>query len=468
MGQRRPHPFSRQASCDGTGKCGGVRRAFLGLAGVLLLAGAARAELPGTSHVGGVREPAPALKSRVSINTLHTDPPGAAVYLPAYYQQQGTSAPILGVADGQTFLLPPGVEQQSVLLHKEGYEDRIVDLPGAAAGVLALTPATPGAWIGAQFRRHPGLAWPATLALLGAVGLAAWKLYELGRRRAGTRDVVHLTLVGRTFDGYHLVEHLGAGAFSNVYKAQILATGEFVAMKVLKSDFLNAEASEALRRFHRETRVPPNHKKVVQVQAVGGSQGCPYRGRELVSGQTLRGLLEPALSPGAALGIFVQMCRGVGHAHSRGYVHRDLKPENVMVRDDGVVKVMDFGIAKHLEMPGVTRTALTMGTPRYMAPEQVDSRRVDARSDIYSMGIMLFEMLTGRTPFDGELMELITAHMFEAPPHLDDLDPGLPGALDPIVQRMLAKEPSERYQTVDELIEAVSVCCRALEVPLPV
>lgn len=308
---------------------------------------------------------------------------------------------------------------------------------------------------------HTGIAVGTTAAGLAVMGTLAW----LALRRRETLVLVQpeQTLVGRTFDGYRLESLLGEGTFSLVFKATRLERGETVAIKVLRSEYLDAQTSDALRRFHREAMVQLVHRNVVNVYGCGDFLGRPYIVLEYVSGQTLRAMLAPRLPLAEALRIFVQMSRGLAFAHKKGYVHRDLKPENVMVASDGTPKLMDFGIAKHLDKPGATRTATTMGTPRYMSPEHTDSSKTDARSDIYSMGVILFEMLSGRAPFEGDLMELLSAHLYQDPPRLSQVVPSLPASLSDLIDRMLKKQQGDRYQTMDEVLDAVARCCEELQ-----
>ncbi|HEY4000990.1 MAG TPA: serine/threonine-protein kinase [Candidatus Xenobia bacterium] len=270
------------------------------------------------------------------------------------------------------------------------------------------------------------------------------------------------TFINRVIDGYTVVGKLGEGAFSQVYKGVRVENGETVAIKVLRREYLEAAANEVVTRFNRETMVQLIHPHVVTVFAAGDYMFRPYIILEFINGSTIRDLLKPRLDVAQTVRYFLQMCDGLAFAHRRGYIHRDLKPENIMVNDRGTVKIMDFGIAKHLNRPAATRTATTMGTPLYMSPEHLDSNKTDARSDIYSMGVILFEMLTGQVPFDGTLMELIGAHMFTLPKRITELDDTLPVVLADIVTRMLEKAPEARFQTMEEVSEALSAAGRGL------
>ena len=163
------------------------------------------------------------------------------------------------------------------------------------------------------------------------------------------------------------------------------------------------------------------HPNLVRVYGYGQRHQVPYIVMELLNGQTLEERLKQGpLSLGEALRIFIQVGEGVGFAHQHGIIHRDLKPENIMIEPDGLVRIMDFGIARHLNQKKLTMSGAALGTPLYMSPEHVESSKVDARSDIYSLGVILFEMLAGHPPFTGEsTIAMISAHLRKPPPRCD-------------------------------------------------
>ena len=271
---------------------------------------------------------------------------------------------------------------------------------------------------------------------------------------------------GTTLGPYEIVAPLGAGGMGVVYRARDLKLGRTVAVKVLSGDF--SSDSQRTRRFEQEARAASalNHSNVCVVYALGETpDGQPFIAMEYIEGHTLRRVLQtrpPALR--GVLDIAIQVASGVGAAHAIGIVHRDLKPENVLVREDGVAKVLDFGLAKLAagglpsDVPDATRTllqtdaGLVMGTFTYMAPEQARGVDVDARADIWALGVMLYEMVSGHAPFSGETRSDVLAAILERePPPLDRVDPRIPHELQRIVAKALRKDRAQRYQTITDL-----------------
>lgn len=426
----------------------GLRRTLLL---VVLLLGLSRAVHAAPFDLGGVL----------------SDPPGAKVYDSTQYDNylagRQATLDILGLADGVTPVHLTSADEQVRLVWGDDrnpdytYFTRlsVLDPPRRP---FELEPRTVKAHlqrVRGWLQRHPVVFWGGVAALVLAAGLALRGVLWIARRQVAAGQPTGIpSLLGQTVDGYRLEEKLGEGAFSVVYKA-VHQSGEVVAVKFLKPEYLISYQGEVFQRFMRESMVQLVHRNVVQVYACGEHVGRPYIAMEYVQGHTLRHLLAPRLAADEALGYTAVLAEALAFAHERGYVHRDLKPENVMVRSDGTVKIMDFGIAKHVNQPSLTQTQATMGTPRYMPPEQTQARNTDARSDVYSLGVMLFEMVTGQTPFEGEIMELITAHLFDAPPRVTDIDPQLPAGLADLVGTMLEKKPEDRYQSMGEVHAAV-------------
>jgi TolB-like protein/Flp pilus assembly protein TadD len=272
-------------------------------------------------------------------------------------------------------------------------------------------------------------------------------------------------MVGTILKHYEILEELGSGAMGTVYLARDLKLDRKVALKLLPPDLMADELRR--RRFDRESRslAALNHPNVVTVHSVEEADGQPFIVMEWVQGRTLLEIIPPrGLSLDRTLELAIPMLDGVAQAHAAGIVHRDLKPSNVMVRDDGVVKVLDFGISKgeaetvadgKAFQPGLTAEGRVLGTLPYMSPQQVLGLPVDARSDVFSLGVILFEMLTGVRPFHGDGHATLAAAILQQPaPALERLA-AVPAEVDQVVRRCLEKEPSRRYASARELRDAL-------------
>jgi serine/threonine protein kinase/Tol biopolymer transport system component len=273
---------------------------------------------------------------------------------------------------------------------------------------------------------------------------------------------------GQRLGSYEVLAPLGAGGMGEVYRARDTRLGREVAIKVLPTEL--AGDADRLKRFEREARAASslNHPNIVTVHEVGETGGAPYLVMELVEGKTLRELLAAGGLPARrVLEVAAQVAGGLAKAHEAGLVHRDLKPENLMVTKDGFVKVLDFGLAR-LQRPNekgsqlptatnVTESGVILGTAGYMSPEQARGDLVDFRSDQFSFGTILYEMLAGRRPFrGGSVPETLAAIIGAEPEPLVVLRPETPTALRWIVERCLAKEPEERYAATRDLARDLS------------
>jgi hypothetical protein len=272
-------------------------------------------------------------------------------------------------------------------------------------------------------------------------------------------------LSGRLIDDrYYLVEKVGEGGMGDVYLGEHVRTQRRCAVKVISGQY--AHDPEALPRFVREAtnagRI--NHPSVATIYDFGEtSEGLAYLAMEYVDGEPLSRLLERqgALAPARAVEIARQVAEGVGAAHELGIVHRDLKPGNILITKDrkgaDVVKVVDFGISRApaKEEQRLTGTGTALGTPQYMSPEQLIGDPVDARSDVYSLGCVLFEMLTGEHPFAGSGAQLITRRLTERPARVRDRKPEVPKSLDDLVIQALGRMPQERFPTMEAMREAL-------------
>ncbi len=273
---------------------------------------------------------------------------------------------------------------------------------------------------------------------------------------------------------YEILAPLGAGGMGEVYRAKDPRLGRDVAIKVLPASF--SDEQERLRRFEQEARAAGllNHPNITAVYDVGLQDGAPYVVSELLEGETLRNRLAGgAFTPRRAIGHALQIAQGLAAAHEKGIVHRDLKPENIFVTSDGRVKILDFGLAKltqaekahasQTNLPTVTpgtEAGMVLGTLGYMSPEQVRGKPADARSDIFSFGAILYEMLSGRRAFHADTAaDTISAILTRDPPDLSETNRRIPEALDRIVRHCLEKSPEARFHSASDIafdLEAIS------------
>ena len=277
-------------------------------------------------------------------------------------------------------------------------------------------------------------------------------------------------LQGRALGGqYELVTLIGSGGFADVYHAFDRRSREPVAIKVLYEHM--ARDPEVVKRFAREARVASQivEQHVVRLLDTGQDAGTYFIVMELVEGSTLYKVLADGriFTPDEIVDIGSQALSGLEAAHAIGVVHRDVKPANLILTSEGLLKVMDFGIAKVSTGATQTRTGLFMGTPEYMAPEQVDNpSNVDARTDLYSLGVTLYELLVGVPPFRAETpWATLAQHMMKAPPPPRDLRPDTPHTLQAILLRSLEKLPENRFQTAHDMRLALEGCLRPGQIP---
>ena len=261
---------------------------------------------------------------------------------------------------------------------------------------------------------------------------------------------------GSTFAGrYQIIEELGIGGRGRVYKAYDLDLEEKVALKLIKPEI--AADENTIQRFRNELKIARKiaHKNVCRMFDLGKEGDNYYISMEYVSGEDLKSTVRRVgpLSTGKAIFIAKQVCHGLSEAHRQGIIHRDLKPQNIMIDREGNVRVMDFGIARSMEAKGLTEDGLVMGTPEYMAPEQVEGRKADKRSDIYSMGVILYELMTGQVPFDGLTpMSVASKHLTKRPREPRELNSQVPINLSEVIMRCMEKEKGRRYQNIEELL----------------
>ena len=271
---------------------------------------------------------------------------------------------------------------------------------------------------------------------------------------------------GQTFGGrYEILGSLGRGGMGVVYRARDTQLDETVALKLLRPDAIQTDPS-LLERFKQEIRLARRitHRNVLRTHDFGDASGVPYISMEYVDGVNLKDLLRSrgALPLGVGLSVAKQMCHGLAAAHEMGVVHRDVKPHNMMILPEtGDLKIMDFGISCMQSVgssaAGMTLAGTVMGTPDYMPPEQAQGRAVDFRADLYSLGVVLFEVFTGRLPFAGEApTAALIAHIQKQPPRPRSIAAALPAELEAVILRALEKDPARRWQTADEIVQALS------------
>jgi serine/threonine-protein kinase len=245
-----------------------------------------------------------------------------------------------------------------------------------------------------------------------------------------------------------------------VYKAHDRELDDAVAIKTLRSEVLSADPS-LLDRFKQEIRLARKitHPNVLRTHDLGETGGLRYLSMEFVKGITLKNLLETGEIVPTPVGLRIakQICAGLAAAHEVGVIHRDVKPQNIIIDPAGGLKIMDFGIARLHEERGMTATGTVVGTPDYMSPEQARGLPLDFRSDIYSTGVVLFELFTGSLPFEGDSpLAVVLKHVQEKPPLPQTRNPRIDPKVAAIILKCMEKEPDRRYQTVNELYEALT------------
>ena len=260
---------------------------------------------------------------------------------------------------------------------------------------------------------------------------------------------------GATFaNRYQIIEELGKGGMGRVYKVLDKETKEKVALKLIKSDI--AADKKTVERFRNELTSARkiSHKNICRMYDLGKEKGSYFITMEFVPGEDLKSFIRRAapLSTARTLSIARQVCEGLGEAHQLGVVHRDLKPQNIMIDKQGNVRIMDFGIARSVQSKRITGDGVMIGTPDYMSPEQVDGKEVDHRTDIYSLGIILYEMVTGRVPFEGDTpFSIGIKQKSELPKDPKEFNPQLPEELSLLILKCLEKERTKRYQNAGEI-----------------
>ena len=290
-----------------------------------------------------------------------------------------------------------------------------------------------------------------------AIGGTGWSvpIQRLGPSDPNTPVEEGMVLGGR----YQVLKRLGEGGMGAVYKARDHELDRLVALKVIRPEL--AGHPDILRRFKQELILARQvtHKNVVRIFDLGSADGRKFITMDYIEGRDLKTILTERgkLPPAEVVPIFQQICRGLEAAHVEGVVHRDLKPQNVMVDEAGRVWLMDFGLARSMELAGLTRTGVLMGTPDYMSPEQARALKVDARSDLFSLGIIVYELLIGRLPFEADtLMAKLLQRVQKKAAPVTEIDPTIPASLAAVVSKCLETDVAKRYQSVAEILDDLS------------
>ena len=262
-------------------------------------------------------------------------------------------------------------------------------------------------------------------------------------------------MVGELIAGrYELEKLVGSGGMSNVFRAHDRLLERTVALKILHEQYTRDE--DYVERFRREARAVAQlaHPNIVTVIDRGEQEGRQFIVFEYIDGENLKELSNRGpLEVREAIGLVLQVGRALSFAHERGLVHRDVKPQNVLLNEDGQAKVTDFGIARSLDVHGVTQTGTVLGTSDYIAPEQARGQKVDPKTDIYSLGVVLYELLSGEVPFSGDnFVAVAMRHVNEPAPSVLDRRPDCPARLDLAIQRAMSKEPEDRFDSMDAFV----------------
>jgi len=264
---------------------------------------------------------------------------------------------------------------------------------------------------------------------------------------------------------YRIVEEVGAGGMGVVYRAEDLRLKRAVALKFLPPHLMDAPGLKERFLVEAQAAAALSHPNICVVYEVGESEDRPYIAMEYVEGETLRDRIQRGPLPvEEALELALQIAAGLGEAHSEGILHRDVKSANVMVTEKGTAKVLDFGLAKLRGERSLTKSQTTLGTVAYMSPEQSRGEKLDPRTDVWSLGVVLHEMVAGRLPFRGETdAAVMYSILYQEPEALSQVRPGTPPGLDPVVRQALAKKPAERYQSMEELREDLAAVAGGLK-----
>ncbi|MDX1523913.1 MAG: protein kinase, partial [Anaerolineae bacterium] len=277
-------------------------------------------------------------------------------------------------------------------------------------------------------------------------------------------------LVGKTIGQYQIISEIGIGGMATVYKARQASVNRFVAIKVLPTQF--ARDPNFVKRFRHEAQAIAalEHVHILPLHDFGTEDGYTYMVMRYITGGTLADYMGRPMNYERVVKVIGDIARALDYAHQRGVIHRDVKPSNILIDEQGEPLLTDFGIAKVAKGSNATRitgTGLVLGTPEYIAPEQAENEEIDGRSDIYSLGVVMYELLTGRPPYQAHTpLAVVMMHVKDTlPPSPRSINPDIPEALESVVMKAMAKDPKERFQTAGEMADTLKQALRVIENP---
>ena len=277
-------------------------------------------------------------------------------------------------------------------------------------------------------------------------------------------------MINRTIKGYEIKQLIATGGMAAIYRAVNTATGNTVAIKILHGHL--AQDRDFITRFEREAKAAADlkHENIIDIIGYGETEGVYYIAMEFVEGKSLKELINAVkfMPHDIALAIAYEICQGIEHAHQKGVVHRDIKPANILIDTNGALKITDFGLAQAQDLTSITVTGAIVGTPAYMSPEQAAGKRIDTRSDLFSLGVVIYEMITGTKPFQGESYSSVIHAILTIPAAKpSEINPTVSNEISSILEKMLQKDADKRYQNVNQVSEHIHTYFRQRNTEVP-